>query len=175
LAVTDPWYLPYVNISRNIQSIVVDSNYAGTNYLISSKQAEAPTLNLDRREFAQIAYNTLLVNNCLTEDQDQDGLPYFYETEHGLNPNIDDSDSDQDGDGVSNLDEFKDGGDPSRPQSTLIFTEPGIYIQDIDCNTCPCLYRLEEETDILEEDNFFIILRNPETQAILRRSNVLTY
>jgi len=184
LATTNPWYLPYVNISRNISSITLTQDYTGTNTIINSLQAEKPLQELSRREFARIAYNTLLVNNCLTQDLDLDGLPYFYETKNGLNPEVNDALGDHNGDGQNNLSEYEtwqeNNNNSDSNQSLESYAhasgliEIGVYIENIVCSTCPCLYRLEYETDILEGDNVFVILKDPSTKAILRKSNTLT-
>jgi len=176
---TEVWYTPYINIARNISSIITDPNYSGTNYLISPEASQAPLQNISRREFGRMAYNVLLVDNCLTEDKDGDGLPYYYEVENGLDTNQNDANGDQDGDGHSNLDEYENGGDPNQPADGGIaginVVTPGIYLTDIDCTSCPCLYRLEFETDIIDKDILIVILRNPETKALLRRSDPVTY
>ncbi len=52
-------------------------------------------------------------------DNDEDGLPDDWETEHGLDPGVDDSADDFDGDGVSNLAEFIAGTDPASPPSAF--------------------------------------------------------
>ncbi len=47
-------------------------------------------------------------------DSDGDGLPDWWETQHGLDPTLADADSDLDGDGWSNLKEFQLGSDPAK-------------------------------------------------------------
>lgn len=45
-------------------------------------------------------------------DTDEDGMPDFYETTNGLDPNVDDAADDLDGDGLTNLEEFNRGLNP---------------------------------------------------------------
>jgi hypothetical protein len=50
-------------------------------------------------------------------DGDRDNMPYAWELEHGLNPNVDDGDDDLDSDGLTNSDEFALGTDPTNDDS----------------------------------------------------------
>lgn len=169
-----PWYEPFVAVSQNMRSIITDSGYEGTNFILTPDEANAPLRNVNRREFAIMAYRVLLVNNCLLEDTDGDGIPYYYEVENDLDPTRDDSTEDNDGDGSTNVDEYVEGGDPAEPAARNE-VEPGIFLKDISCQTCPCLYRLEYETDILEGDELFVILQSTDGEVIHRRSDTVTF
>ena len=58
-------------------------------------------------------------------DTDNDGLPDFYETENGLDPNdADDASGDLDGDGFTNLEEYEAGTDPTRDELPPELTIP---------------------------------------------------
>ncbi|MFT4548916.1 MAG: hypothetical protein ACI9MB_002885 [Verrucomicrobiales bacterium] len=59
-------------------------------------------------------------------DTDGDGLPDWWESQHGLDPNLADATSDLDSDGWSNLDEFKRGSDPAQSN-----TEPQLATAEI--------------------------------------------
>ena len=58
-------------------------------------------------------------------DTDADGLPDFYETANGLDPNnADDASADLDGDGISNADEYAAGSDPGKDELSPELTIP---------------------------------------------------
>ena len=58
-------------------------------------------------------------------DSDSDGLPDFYETANGLDPNnADDASGDLDGDGISNADEYESGSDPGKDELPPVLTIP---------------------------------------------------
>ena len=66
------------------------------------------------------------ITRALFVDTDLDGLPDDYETDNGFNPtDPSDADGDWDGDGMSNLDEFLAGSDPTRDEQP-----PQLFIPD---------------------------------------------
>lgn len=76
-------------------------------------------------------------NNADTDD-DNDGMPDDWELQYGLNPLADDSALDSDQDGVSNIDEYTDGTDPSEADNNQAPVQPGMLIPadgDIDIET----------------------------------------
>lgn len=80
-------------------------------------------------------------------DSDKDGLPDWWEKLHGLDPALADSDDDPDGDGWTNLDEYKRGGDPNVsnrvPQlatAEILVPESGVagvFLHVLDSDTPP--------------------------------------
>ena len=63
-------------------------------------------------------------------DDDNDGMPDAWETEHGLDPTVDDSALDADGDGFSNLEEFTADSDPLQHPENLVPDAPVIEAID---------------------------------------------
>jgi len=57
-----------------------------------------------------------------SQDTDGDGMPNSWETQYGLNPNVNDAAGDLDGDGARNLDEYQAGTAPNDPSSVLRLT-----------------------------------------------------
>jgi len=53
---------------------------------------------------------------CVEGDSDSDGMPDNYESNHGLDPLVDDSAEDPDGDGLTNLEEYDLGTNPQDPK-----------------------------------------------------------
>ncbi len=53
------------------------------------------------------------IPDSIDPDDDNDGMDDKFEEKFGLNPLVDDSGGDLDGDGISNLDEYKQGKDPT--------------------------------------------------------------
>jgi PKD repeat protein len=58
------------------------------------------------------------------QDEDGDGMPDTWEAMSGLDPQVDDGALDADGDGISNLDEWNGGEDPSDPTGSNAPGEP---------------------------------------------------
>jgi len=78
------------------------------NFLTSSQQGNG--------SWADDAYSTALALRALAfpRDTDADGMPDSFETANGLNPNDPtDATSDRDGDGLTNLQEFRQGTNPN--------------------------------------------------------------
>jgi hypothetical protein len=83
-------------------------------------------------------------NNADTDDDD-DGMPDNWEIDYGLNPLVDDAHDDLDGDGVDNIDEYENGGNPSLvpgneapntpellepAEATIVGLMPSLTVQD---------------------------------------------
>ncbi|MEZ5329808.1 MAG: LamG-like jellyroll fold domain-containing protein [Verrucomicrobiales bacterium] len=76
-------------------------------------------------------------------DSDGDGIPDNYETENGLDPDVDDAALDKDGDTISNLDEYNNGTLANNPDSDgdglgdPIETNTGIWVSATNTGTNP--------------------------------------
>jgi hypothetical protein len=122
LGVLGPGVTRTVNFSENVRNLV-----NGTLIPLEVELIEA--------DFpAQIESKTILIHpfvdfdndgeaDVFDEDDDNDGMPDWWEILHGLNP-FDDSDAgdDPDEDGVSNLDEYLGGTDPN-VHNSIIFSD----------------------------------------------------
>ncbi|CAN2046514.1 exported hypothetical protein [Candidatus Magnetomoraceae bacterium gMMP-13] len=78
------------------------------------------------------------IGNNADLDDDDDEMPDEWEEKYGLNPIIDDSLEDPDEDGVTNIDEYKQGMDPTQPNSapgTPILSKPADTARDISLTT----------------------------------------
>ena len=78
-------------------------------------------------------------------DEDEDGMPDGWETNNGLNPEVDDSGGDLDGDGLLNLAEFESGTNPQDPDSDKdglgdgVETKTGTWVSAENTGTDPAL------------------------------------
>ncbi|RLG24473.1 hypothetical protein DRN85_07635 [Methanosarcinales archaeon] len=53
------------------------------------------------------------IGDACDDDNDNDGMPDDWEEDYGLDPGFDDADEDEDNDGLTNLQEYKEGTDPT--------------------------------------------------------------
>lgn len=95
------WYKDYITTGVNMG--LITSNY-GFVY---------PDEKITRGEFAMMAKKILDIQDCQVQDTDNDGMPDYWEIQNGLNENLDDSAGDLDNDGLNNLDEFNNNGNPN--------------------------------------------------------------
>jgi hypothetical protein len=78
---------------------------------------------LQNTTWSALTEASFIVDGSGTLDSDGDGMPDWWELEHGLNPYFaGDAAMDSDGDGMSNLEEFIAGTDPRDPESFLRIT-----------------------------------------------------
>jgi hypothetical protein len=84
----------------------VQPAHAGSYLLVATNSAGSAT-------------STVAVLTVTNPDSDGDGMPNWWEAIYGLNENLNDANLDLDTDGMTNLDEFHAGTNPTNPQSVL--------------------------------------------------------
>ena len=90
--------------------------------------------------------DSALVSNTFF-DTDNDGIPDDYETENGLNPNLDDADEDLDSDGKTNTEEYEEGTKPNNEDSKIYTLEltQGWNLVSLELNSLVDLTTLNNE------------------------------
>lgn len=161
--VDGPWYTLYLQISQDLTPYITQqaaqTNSLLNNQLLTQSEIQNPNKTISREEFAIIASRVLDLHNCFELESNSD------------NTNDDDqSNQDQDGDGSNQ------GSGDENQEIGLVFPNPGrpgLYINQIACNTCPCGYTIDDENDIIKRDIIFAVLLGPNDQ-IYSQSNTLT-
>ncbi len=119
------WVRPYVftlgntgaittnDIAAYIDERLIHETITGTGQIIAWADDpfnDDPTEGVEWRELLALRANTVTgaapFNRPAGWDTDGDGMPDNWEIEHGLNPNVPDSNGDFDNDGYSNLEEY---------------------------------------------------------------------
>ena len=162
-----PWYLPYMEISQNLQPYLtplgLQSSKLQQNQLLSPAEASTPNRFITREEFAVIASRVLDLYNC-------------FELENSNDTN--NNQSDQNDPNNQNNQPQPDSSDPNQDttnQQTLIFpnpSRPGLYIDEIACNSCPCAYTIDDKNGIMRGDVVFAVILGP-NQEIYSQSNLV--
>lgn len=87
------------------------------------------TLSVEHINILEFEPTIIEIDTLLTVDTDGDGMPDVWEADYGFDLLVNDSLQDPDGDGISNLDEYKNGTDPNVADTPPVptFTVPGEY------------------------------------------------
>jgi RNA polymerase sigma factor (sigma-70 family) len=110
-------------------------------------------------------------------DEDNDGLPDSYETDHGLDPSRHDSADDADADGLTNLQEFQRGTNPKLADSDAdglpdaVETGTGRWVSSQDTGTQPLIADTDQDglPDGAESHSgYFITISNTGTHPLER-------
>ncbi len=110
---TEPYYVPYLQIAQNLTTVIKPGKTLKSNYLLTAEEAVNPEADLNRGEFIKLADRVLLAYDCSLIDTDGDGMPDFWEKQHNLDYlDPSDADDDPDKDRLVNLEEYKFGTDP---------------------------------------------------------------
>ncbi len=113
IPLTEPYYLPYLQIAQNLSPYVNAGVNLKNNFILTAEEAKNPEADLNRGEFIKLADRVLSAYDCSLIDTDGDGMPDFWEKQHDLNHlDAGDADDDPDKDRLKNLDEYKFGTDP---------------------------------------------------------------
>lgn len=158
-----PWYNPYLEIASDLTPYITAqaarTNSLLNNQLLTSTEIQNPNKTITREEFAVIASRVLDLYNCF-EVEDQSST----QTDSNGQPSSPDGSNDNSSQPSANED------------ITLVFPNPGrpgLYIDQIACNSCPCAYTINDENDIIKGDIIFAVLLGP-NQEIYSQSNTLT-
>ncbi len=115
---TEPYYTPYIQIAQDLTPYLKDKSKLHTTFILTPDEAQKPEEILTRETFIAMADRVLTAYDCSLVDDDHDGMPSYWELQHGLNPHDpSDANKDPDGDGLTNLDEYKHGTDPHNPDT----------------------------------------------------------
>jgi hypothetical protein len=110
--------------------------------IITNEEASQPDLSLTRRDFIIIVNRLLKFSNCLadkpTTSADITGTTLDTKTESNQ-PNFDQS-----------------------------FAQSGIILEVINCNVCPCPYRLEYLSDLIPNDEIMAVIKDGDGQIVGR-------
>ena len=116
------------NLSQNTWDAYIDGNLHAIDLgFVEAMSVGSEAINIygNSTGLAYIDKFSLTATNPLFADADLDGIDDDYETEHGLDSNIDDRFSDLDADGLTNVEEYIYGTDPS------VFTPDGGFLSEI--------------------------------------------
>lgn len=105
------WVDPDISLDESSNPPEVTRAYTGTNWNTAVRCGSGGEVTWDNlavtTEWWQLDF----------EDDDNDGMPNWYENRYGLNPGVDDADEDEDLDTISNLNEFLNGTIPNKKDS----------------------------------------------------------
>jgi hypothetical protein len=158
-----PWYVPYLEIAEDLTPYITtqaqENNSLKNNQLLTPGELQNPNQTITREEFAVIASRVLDLYNCFEVESNKDN---------------NNQDSNQPGTNQDNSDGSSQS-ENTNPEFELIFPSPqrpGLYIDQIACNTCPCAYTIHDENDIINRDIIFAVLLGP-NQEVYSQSNLL--
>jgi len=156
-----PWYATYLDVAQDLSPYLKVKREGKESFLLTAKEARDPNHLLTRYEFIEMAARVLDAYNCFELDSDQDGLSNFDEESVTF---TDPYRPDTDLGGVKDGDEVQSGLDPLNPNDDLgtdsIRLDPGVYVVQEACSTCPCLSYADWSGDLHSGDSVFAIIKN---------------
>ncbi|PKL36620.1 hypothetical protein CVV38_01820 [Candidatus Peregrinibacteria bacterium HGW-Peregrinibacteria-1] len=172
-AQVEAWYLGYMEVSVDLTDY---SNVtAKGNFLLTSNERQRPNELISRGGMLIMATRVLDIYNC-HDINDGDGMSNYCKLKYGISDPL----GDEDGDGISNLDECLNGGNPLVPDVEpgrdvpLMPANPGeigLFIVPAECLTCPCNNTWSYSADIRQGDNVYGLILS-KSGVILRKSGV---
>ena len=164
----DPWYKEFLRASQDLNPFLTEEN-AKQVFLITKEESKTPEAFITRAEFAEMAYRTLSISNCLiSQGSDISADSETADLAEQATESQDPSQSDQDESEVETI--GLTGQDPAG-EIGYQGTNSTINLEEVVCNSCPCAYTIKDNATISEQDQMFAILRNRDQSSIINISN----
>lgn len=127
---SDPWEIMYGLDPRSRFDRLDDPDADDLYNIQEYREGTNPRLNDSDHDSILDGYEVKVYGTSpLSSDSDHDHMPDAFEIQYGLNPLRDDANEDLDGDGVTNLDEYYAGSNPSEAPVTTTTSSNGLLME----------------------------------------------